>query len=123
MCPGTCYEAAEIDGANWWHKFRNVTVPMMSSDHLLQPHHGHHQLVPGLHDRLRDLHADRPGGTPTANARLVYLIYLYRNAFQYFKMGYASAMAWILFLVIVSLTLVMFRLQNRWVYYEGGKAR
>jgi multiple sugar transport system permease protein len=49
------------------------------------------------------------------------VLYLYRNAFEYFKMGYASAMAWILFLIIVALTWLAFRLQGRWVYYEGGK--
>jgi len=53
------------------------------------------------------------------NAALVYVLYLYRNAFQYFKMGYASAMAWVLLLIILTLTALVFRSQGRWVYYEA----
>ena len=50
---------------------------------------------------------------------LFYALYLYRNAFQYFKMPYASAMAWILFLLVMATTLVIFRSSARFVYYEG----
>ena len=57
------------------------------------------------------------------NAGLVYVMYLYRNAFQNFKMGYASAMAWVLLLIIAALTLLVFRRQGRWVYYESGRRR
>jgi multiple sugar transport system permease protein len=53
------------------------------------------------------------------NAGLLYVLYLYRNAFLYFRSGYASAMAWVLFLVIVALTILAFRTQRRWVYYEA----
>jgi multiple sugar transport system permease protein len=55
-----------------------------------------------------------------ANSTLVYGLYLFRNAFQYFEMGYASAMAWVLFAVIMIITAVQFLVAKRWVYYEGG---
>jgi multiple sugar transport system permease protein len=56
------------------------------------------------------------------NATLFYVLYLYRNAFDYFKMGYASALAWVLFLIVLGLTLVQFRLAKRFVYYEAEGA-
>jgi multiple sugar transport system permease protein len=55
------------------------------------------------------------------DATLFYVLYLFRQAFQYFNMGYASAMAWILFLIILVLTLVIVRSSGRWVYYEGER--
>jgi multiple sugar transport system permease protein len=59
-------------------------------------------------------------GAPN-NSTEFYSMYLYRNAFRFFKMGYASAMAWLLFLIVVTITLVLFRTSARWVYY-GGEA-
>jgi multiple sugar transport system permease protein len=59
-------------------------------------------------------------GAPN-NSTEFYSMYLYRNAFRFFKMGYASAMAWVLFLIVVLLTLAVFRSSARWVYY-GGEA-
>ena len=60
------------------------------------------------------------GGTgQPSNTLLFYSIYMYKNAFAYFKMGYASAMAWLLFLTILIITLVIFRTARRWVYYGG----
>jgi multiple sugar transport system permease protein len=55
-----------------------------------------------------------------SNATLFYVLYLYRIAFQYSQMGYASAMAWVLFVIILALTLLVFRSSGRWVHYEGG---
>ena len=57
------------------------------------------------------------------NATLFYALYLYRNAFSYFKMGYASALAWFLFIIVVALNIVIFITSKRWVYYEGGEDR
>ena len=54
---------------------------------------------------------------------LVYMVYLFQNAFQFFKMGFASAMAWLLFLIIMVVTIVQVRVGNRFVYYEGGSTR
>jgi multiple sugar transport system permease protein len=62
------------------------------------------------------------GGGP-ANATLFYLLYLYKNAFNWFEMGYASALAWVLFAIILVLTLVMMRSSARWVYYESAGER
>jgi multiple sugar transport system permease protein len=55
------------------------------------------------------------------NSTLVYLIYIYRNAFVFFKMGYTSAMAWVLFVIILALTLIQFRTAPLWVYYEAER--
>jgi multiple sugar transport system permease protein len=55
------------------------------------------------------------------NSTLFFLLYLYRSAFEYFRMGYASALAWVLFLYILVLTLILFRLSNLWVYYEADE--
>jgi multiple sugar transport system permease protein len=58
------------------------------------------------------------GGGP-ANSTLFYVLYLFNNAFGYFRMGYASAMAWVLFVIILAVTIVQFRLARRWVHYES----
>ncbi|HEY3108135.1 MAG TPA: ABC transporter permease, partial [Chloroflexota bacterium] len=52
-------------------------------------------------------------------ATLFYILFLYQNAFEDFKMGYASALAWVLFLIVLAITLVQFKIANRWVFYEG----
>ena len=57
------------------------------------------------------------------NSTLFYVLYLYRYAFEEFKLGYASAMAWILFLLVLALTVVVFRSSSSWVYYESGGER
>ncbi len=57
------------------------------------------------------------------NATLFYLLYLYRNAFEYFRMGYASALAWVLFVFILVLTLILYRSSGYWVYYEGEEKK
>jgi multiple sugar transport system permease protein len=59
------------------------------------------------------------GGGP-ANSTMFYLLYLYKNAFNWFEMGYASALAWLLFLIILTLTMLLLRSSGRWVYYEVG---
>jgi multiple sugar transport system permease protein len=62
------------------------------------------------------------GGGPS-NATLFYLLYLYRNAFNWFEMGYASALAWLLFVIILILTVMMWTTSARWVYYEGEERK
>jgi multiple sugar transport system permease protein len=122
--PAHLYEAAEIDGAGAWAKFRHVTLPMMSAVVFFN-------LVLGIIGALQVFTIvyvifTPQGGTGLAgpeDAALFYVLYLYRNGFQYFKMGYASALAWILFLIIMILTALVFRSQSRWVYYEGERAR
>jgi multiple sugar transport system permease protein len=112
--PTSLYEAAELDGATAWHRFWHITIPMTSPViffNLIMGIIGSFQVFTGGYVITN--------GGP-ANATLFYVLYLYRNAFQYFKMGYASALAWILFIVILVLTLLMFRLVGGLVYYEGS---
>jgi multiple sugar transport system permease protein len=111
--PEVLYEAASIDGANRWDLFLHVTIPQMTPSIFFT-------LVLGL---IGGFQVFTPAlvitnGGP-ADATLFYLLHLYRNGFQYFKMGYASAMAWFLFVVMVAFTVLQFRLASKWVYYEG----
>ncbi len=113
--PDSLYEAAEIDGANWGKKFRHVTLPLMTPTIFFT-------LVLGIIGTFQVFDVifvltDGMGGP--LNSTLVYLIYLYRNGFNFFRMGYASAMAWILFMIILTITIIQFRTASRWVYYEG----
>jgi multiple sugar transport system permease protein len=109
--PVHLYEAAEIDGANWWSKFRHVTIPMISPALFFTLVIG----FIGTFQVFTQAYVMTEGGP--ADSTLFYVLYLYRYAFNYFKMGYASAMAWLLFIVIVILTYIQFRLSSRWVYY------
>ena len=111
--PTDLYDAADVDGANWWNKFWHVTLPMISPVIFFQ-------LVIGIIGSLQVFiqpYMMTEGGPH--NATLFYLLYLYRNAFQYFSMGYASALAWILFIYVAVLTLLVIRSSAAWVYYEG----
>lgn len=115
--PEHLYEAADIDGANTFQKFRNVTIPLMTPVIFFNVIVG----IIGAFQTFTQFYVMTNGGP--ANATLVYVLYLYRNAFEYFKMGYASALAWVLFFVILTLTAIQFYLAQRWVYYEGDTAR
>jgi multiple sugar transport system permease protein len=111
--PTELHEAAQIDGAAWWARFRNVTLPMISPVLFFQ-------LVTGL---VAAVQVFTPAlimtnGGPR-DATLFYMLYLYRNAFQFFKMGYASVLAWVLFFFILALTLIVFRSSALWVHYAG----
>jgi multiple sugar transport system permease protein len=111
--PVHLYEAAELDGAGGWNKFRHVTIPMISPAIFFT-------LIIGFISSFQvftQVYIMTEGGP--ADSTLVYVLYLYRYAFSYFKMGYASAMAWLLFVIVVALTFVQFRLSSRWVYYGG----
>jgi len=112
--PEHLYEAAALDGAGSWRKFWHITVPMMSPVIFFN-------LIVGFITSLQAfvLIFVMTNGGP-ANATLVYGLYLYRNAFEFFNMGYASAMAWVLFIVIILITAAQFKLAQRWVYYEAS---
>jgi multiple sugar transport system permease protein len=115
--PVHLYEAVEVDGGNWWARFLHVTLPMMSPVIFFN-------LVTGIITSMQTFtwaYVMTQGGPN--NASLFYGLYLYNNAFQYFKMGYASALAWLIFVVILLLTLLVFRSSPLWVYYEGLGAR
>ena len=111
--PVHLYEAADIAGANWWGRFRYVTLPMLTPYIFFN-------LVIGTIGTLQIFTQAvvMTGGGPL-DSTLFYVYYLFNNAFAYFRMGYASAMAWILFLVILALTLIQLKVAPRWVHYEG----
>ncbi len=111
------YEAANIDGANAVHKFFKITIPMMTPIIFFN-------LVMGMMDsfKLFTQAFVMTGGGPRY-ASLFYVYYLYQHAFQRFHMGYASAMAWVFFLIIMGFTLLVFRSSKAWVYYEGTLAK
>jgi multiple sugar transport system permease protein len=112
--PQSLYEAAQIDGASGWAQFKNVTVPMLSPVILFN-------LVMGIIGSFQVFTGAflMTGGGPI-NSTLFTVLYLYRLAFEQFNMGYASAVAWVLFLVILIFTLIQLRTSEAWVYYEGG---
>jgi multiple sugar transport system permease protein len=112
--PQNLYEAAELDGANIMARFRHITLPMLSPVIFFNVVLG----IIGSFQAFTQSFIMTQGGP--ANASLLYVLYLYRNAFQYFKMGYASAMAWLLLVVIMALTLLVFRSSAVWVYYESA---
>jgi multiple sugar transport system permease protein len=119
--PHYLYEAAELDGANAWTKFRSITLPMLTPAvffNLVMNIIGSFQVFTQAYVMTSSKIPGSEGGP--ANSTLFYVLYLYKKAFQQFKMGDAAAMAWVLFVVIFSLTLIQFRLSRRWVYYEAG---
>ncbi len=111
--PRFLYEAAEIDGASKWHKLIHITVPVVSPAILFN-------LILGLINALQTFaqpYVMTQGGPN--NSSLLYVLYLYRKAFDQFEMGYASALAWVMFLVIAGLSYLVFRSSPHWVYYDG----
>lgn len=120
--PQELYEAAELDGAGSARKFFHVTLPMISPALFFSVVMG---LIGGFQVFTQAFvmtGTAQPGseGGPN-NATLFMVLYLYKKAFQDFRMGYASALAWILFLVILAITLLQKRVSRRWVYYEAGE--
>lgn len=108
------YEAASIDGANAWQKTTRITLPLLTPVIF-------YNVVMGVINALQIFtlpYALTNGeGSPT-HSLTFYVMHLYNNAFGYMKMGYASAMAWILFVIILVLTLVIFGTSKKWVYYQ-----
>ncbi|MGH2530852.1 MAG: carbohydrate ABC transporter permease [Thermomicrobiales bacterium] len=118
--PAHLYEAAQLDGANAWQRFRQVTIPMMSPViffNLILNIIGSFQAFTIVY--LIYTPTGGSGSVGPSDSAMLYLVYLYRTGFQYFRVGDAAALSWMLFLVIVALTLVTFRFQRRWVYYEA----
>lgn len=116
--PRHYYEAAAIDGCNSFQAFLNVTLPLLTPYIFFN-------LIMGIIGYLQIFtQAFVVSSPPTAgpgDSLLFLVFYLFNNAFSYFKMGYASALAWILFVITLFLTLIQIKLAPRWVYYEGAE--
>jgi multiple sugar transport system permease protein len=112
--PQELLEAAEIDGAGIWSKFRNVTLPMISPTLLFN-------LILGVIGALRvfTLAFVATQGGPSYSTWF-YALHIYNQAFAYFRMGYGAALAWIFVLIVMGLTFLQLKMSNRWVFY-GGK--
>ena len=111
--PMQLYEAADIDGASWWQKTWHITIPMISPVILFNVV----MAIIGTFQVFTEPYIMTRGG-PEDKTRFV-AMFVYDHAFQYQKVGYASAVAWVLFLLIVALTLLAFRLSRRHVFYAG----
>lgn len=128
--PRQLYEAADIEGARPWQKFAYVTLPMISPVILFS-------LVIGVIDGFQYFTQAYVASTASAGARaslgtslgfpqgslLFYSVYLYQQGFANFKMGYASALAWVLFAITMICTVVILKTSSRWVHYQGGTFR
>lgn len=112
--PVQLYEAADLDGATWWQKTRAVTLPMLSPVILFN-------VIMGIIGTLQIFtvpYVLSPSGSP-ARSIYFYAMYLFDNAFVYHKMGYACAMGWIMFVLILVLTMTAMKLSDRHVHYGG----
>jgi multiple sugar transport system permease protein len=112
--PRMLYEAATVDGANSWQRFWNITVPMCTPSIL-------YNIVTAFIAGFQTFSLPYllVGNGPERSAQM-YAAFLYDNAFAFFRMGKASALAWIMFVVVVIFTIVLFRTSARWVYYGSG---
>jgi multiple sugar transport system permease protein len=115
--PNELLEAAEIDGAGRWAKFRNVTLPMLTPTIFFN-------LILGIIFALRTFEVAfvATNGGP-ARATWFISLHIYQNAFVSFDMGYASALAWLFLIVLLAFTVISFRTSDRWVFYAGERAR
>jgi multiple sugar transport system permease protein len=114
--PVELYEAGAMDGAGLWYAFWHITLPLLTPTILFN-------LILSIiatFQTFTSAYVATDGGP--LNATLFYVLYLYRQAFQFFSMGYASALAWVLFVIILGLTLLVLGSAGRWVYYEGTQA-
>lgn len=111
------YEAARVDGANAWRRFWAITLPLLTPTIFFQ-------LVTGLIDAFQvfaEVYVITQGGP--LRATFFYMLYLFQNGFQDFHMGYASALAWVLIVITMGVSLVVFKTSQRWVYYEADAER
>lgn len=117
--PGDLYEAAEIDGAGALRKFRYITVPLISPTTFLvviMSTISTFQAFEQIYVLTGRGDISSAGGPN--NSSLVMMLYLYREGFTFMRMGYASAIAWVLFMILFLLTLVQLRAQKKWVHYD-----
>lgn len=112
--PEQLVESAAIDGAGGWRTFWRITLPLLTPVIF-------YELVMTMIESFKlftQAYVMTQGGP--RNESLFYVYYLYQNAFRYYQMGYASALAWMLFVIVLALTLIVFKFSDRWVYYEAG---
>ena len=117
--PQSLLEAASIDGANAWQRFWKITMPLLTPVTLFN-------LVMGVIGSFQVfVSAFVIGGTTgrPLESTLMYMVLIYRNAFRYFKMGYASALAVLLFVVVLIVTITIFRSARLWVFQEDEEQR
>jgi multiple sugar transport system permease protein len=116
VIPGELYESAAIDGANAWKKLRHVTIPLLTPTIFFN-------LILSVINTFQTFTSAfvATGGGPL-DATLFFVLYMYKQAFELLNMGYASALAWVLFIVVLLLTLLIFRTQRFWVFYAGERA-
>ncbi|MBM7677528.1 carbohydrate ABC transporter permease [Gracilibacillus alcaliphilus] len=109
------YDAAEVDGANPLRKIWHITLPLLTPVIFFN-------VVMGLINALQEFtlpYTLTSGTGSPADSLMFYSMYLYNNAFLYMRMGYASAMAWVLFILIMLITLIILKTSKRWVFYQG----
>ena len=117
--PSELYEAAELDGAGAWARFWRITLPLLTPVLFFNGVLG---LIGGFQAFTSAFVISGGTGGP-ADATLLYQVYLYQRGFVNLNMGYASAMAWVLLLVIGAVTAVMFRTSRSWVFYADEEGR
>jgi multiple sugar transport system permease protein len=117
--PASYYEAAEIDGASKWQQFRNITLPMLSPYIFFNLIMG----TIGVLQTFDNVYVMTDGSGGPVDSTLVPVLYLFSKAFRYFSMGYASALAWVLFAIILAFTLFQLKIAPRWVHYEAEKGK
>ncbi|MCL5942333.1 MAG: sugar ABC transporter permease [Actinobacteria bacterium] len=115
--PQELYEAAHIDGAGVWHRFRHVTLPLLTPTVFFNMVLG----IIGAFSVFTVAYVGTRGGP--VNATYFYVLHIYNRGFADSEMGYASALAWVFFVIILSLTGIQFWLQRHWVYYEGAQRK
>jgi len=124
--PQSLYEAAEMDGAGAWSRFWNVTVPMLSPVTFFNLIMG----IIGAFQIFTTAYIMTTGGAGgersygvggVLDSLLFYVLYLWQNAFEFWRMGYAAAQGWVLLVIVLILTIIQFKLAGRWVYYEAER--
>jgi len=113
--PQQLYEAAEIDGAGLWGKFRHITIPMLTPVIFFN-------LIMSIvwsFQIFTQVYVMTGGQGGPSDSTLVLVLYIYQHAFKFHNMGYASALAWVLFIIILIFTLIQFKFAGGWVHYEG----
>ena len=110
--PGELIDAASVDGAGRWARFRNIVLPLLTPSIFFT---GVLSLIDSFQvfDQIFVLSRPRP-----TDATITVVYFIYENGFKFFKMGYATAASWVLFLIVAVFTAIYFRSQNRWVHYQ-----